>query len=257
MTLAIMQPYLFPYIGYWQLINAVDVFVIFDDVNFIKKGYINRNLILVGGKSQQFTLELIGASQNKLINEIEVGNNSQKLLKTIEMSYKKAPYFDNVYPIIEDILNNKEKNLAKFIGYSLEQISSYLKLNTKFIYSSDIEKDNSLKAQDKILDICKKLNATSYMNAIGGQELYSKEIFKENGIELYFLKTELLEYKQFKNNFIPYLSIIDILMFNHVTEVKLMLCKYDLVQKRDIKYGKSNNFWNRSDCRNSTLLSNK
>ena len=183
MTLAIMQPYLFPYIGYWQLINAVDVFVIFDDVNFIKKGYINRNLILVGGKSQQFTLELIGASQNKLINEIEVGNNSQKLLKTIEMSYKKAPYFDNVYPIIEDILNNKEKNLAKFIGYSLEQISSYLKLNTKFIYSSDIEKDNSLKAQDKILDICKKLNATSYMNAIGGQELYSKEIFKENGIE--------------------------------------------------------------------------
>ena len=85
MTLAIMQPYLFSYIGYWQLINAVDTFVIFDDVNFIKKGYINRNSILVGGKSQQITLELIGASQNKLINEIKVGNNSQKLLKTIEM----------------------------------------------------------------------------------------------------------------------------------------------------------------------------
>ncbi|MGE4457316.1 MAG: WbqC family protein [Arcobacteraceae bacterium] len=229
MTLAIMQPYLFPYIGYWQLINSVDTFVIFDDVNFIKKGYINRNSILVGGKSQQITLELIGASQNKLINEIEVGNNSQKLLKTIEMAYKKAPYFYDVFPMIEDILNNKEKNLAKFIGYSLEHISNYLKLNTKFIYSSDIEKESSLKAQDKIIDICKKLEATDYINAIGGQELYNKEKFQGKNMELNFLKTELTEYKQFKNDFIPYLSIIDILMFNSVTEVKLMLCKYDLV----------------------------
>lgn len=229
MTLAIMQPYFFPYIGYWQLISAVDTFVIFDDVNFIKKGYINRNSILANEKAQLFTLELIGASQNKLINEIEVGNNSQKLLKTIEIAYKKAPYFSDVFPMIEDILNNKEKNLSKFIGHSLEQISNYLKLHTKFIYSSDIKKENSLKAQDKIIDICKKLEATDYINAIGGQELYDKAKFKEQNINLNFLKTELTEYKQFKNDFIPYLSIIDILMFNRVSEVKQLLCKYELV----------------------------
>lgn len=228
MTLAIMQPYLFPYIGYWQLISTVDTFVIFDDVNFIKKGYINRNSILVGGKTQQFTLELIGASQNKLINEIEVGNNSKKLLKTIEMSYRKAPYFETVFPIIEDILNQEEKNLAKFIGYSLQKLSNFLEIDTKFIYSSDIKKDNTLKAQDKILDICKKLEATNYINAIGGKELYDKEKFQSENIKLNFLDTELIEYKQFKNEFIPYLSILDIMMFNDKNEIKDMMKKYKL-----------------------------
>lgn len=229
MTLAIMQPYLFPYIGYWQLINAVDTFVIYDDVNYINKGYINRNSILVNGKSQQFTLELIGASQNKLINEIEVGNNREKLLKTIKQNYTKAPSFDKVYPIIENIINQNEKNLANFIGYSLEKISNYLEIDTKFVYSSNIKKDNTLKAQDKILEICNILKADKYINAIGGQELYNKEIFKENGIELNFLKTELVEYKQFKNDFVPYLSIIDILMFNSKDEIKNMLDRYELV----------------------------
>lgn len=229
MTVAIMQPYLFPYIGYWQLINAVDTFVIYDDVNYINKGYINRNSIIVNGKSQQFTLELIGASQNKLINEIEVGNNSKKLLKTIEMSYKKAPYFDIVFPAIEDVLSQKENNLAKFIGYSIQKISNYLEISTKFIYSSDIEKDNSLKAQDKILDICQKLNAINYINAIGGQELYDKEKFQAENIKLNFLETKTTEYKQFKNEFIPYLSIIDVMMFSNRDEIKSMLREYKLI----------------------------
>lgn len=229
MTLAIMQPYLFPYIGYWQLINAVDTFVIYDDVNFIKQGYINRNSILSNGKSQVITMELIGASSNKLINEIEVGNNRSKLSKTIKQNYIKAPYFEIIYPLIENILNQNEKNLGKFIRYSLEQISNYLEINTKFIYSSDIEKDNALKAQDKVIEICNILKADKYINAIGGKELYNKEIFKENGMELNFLKTELVEYKQFKNDFVPYLSIIDVLMFNSKDEIKNMLNRYELV----------------------------
>ena len=229
MKIAIMQPYLFPYIGYWQLINAVDTFVIYDDVSFIKKGYINRNAILIGGKSQQFTLELIGASQNKLINEIEIGNNSKKILKTIGMSYKKAPYFDIVFPIIEDVINQNEKNLAKFIGYSLEIFSTYLEINTNFIYSSNIEKNNDLKAQDKIIDISKKLSATNYINAIGGQELYDKDKFQENNITLKFLDTQITEYKQFKNDFISHLSIIDIMMFNSVCEIKKILYNNTLI----------------------------
>ena len=229
MTLAIMQPYLFSYIGYWQLINAVDTFVIFDDVNFIKKGYINRNSILVGGKSQQITLELIGASQNKLINEIKVGNNSQKLLKTIEMSYKKAPYFDNVFSIIEDILNQEESNLAKFIGYSLQKISNYLEIDTKFIYSSSIEKDNELKAQDKVLDICKKLGTINYINAIGGKELYDKDKFEKQNIKLNFLVPEIQKYMQLESEFISYLSIIDIIMFNNKDNISKMLMQYKLL----------------------------
>lgn len=229
MVLAIMQPYLFSYIGYWQLINAVDTFVIYDDVNFIKQGYINRNNILSNGNSQQFTLELIGASSNKFINEIKVGNNSKKIMKSLKQSYTKAPYFNDILELIETILMQEEKNLAKFIGFSLIQISNYLDINTQFIYSSDIKKDNNLKAQEKVLDICKRLEATNYINAIGGQELYNKDDFSNENIKLNFLETELTEYKQLKNEFIPYLSIIDILMFNSKDEIKEMLNNYKLV----------------------------
>lgn len=229
MTIAIMQPYLFPYIGYWQLISAVDTFVIFDDVNYINKGYINRNTILVNEEPWQFTLELIGASQNRFINEIEVGKNQKKLLKTIEMAYKKAPYFGKAFPVIQDIFNQEEKNLANLIRYSIEKITNYLGLEKKFLFSSQIKKDNTLKAQDKIIQITVLLNANRYINAIGGQALYEREIFKKEEIELKFLKTEIKEYKQFGNNFISRLSIIDVMMFNSVDEIKTMLQAYELI----------------------------
>jgi hypothetical protein len=228
MKIAIMQPYFFPYIGYWQLINAVDTFVIFDDVNFIKKGYINRNVILGVAQPQKFTLELIGLSQNKLINEIIVGKNSQKLKKSIEISYKKAPFFNSIFPILENILNQDEKNLAKFLGYSIEIISQCLGIDTKIIYSSEIKKDNDLKSQDKIIDICRKKNALVYINSSGGKNLYKPEIFDKYGIDLKFMEPVTTEYKQFKNEFVPYLSIIDILMFNNFNEIRNMLINYKL-----------------------------
>ena len=229
MTLAIMQPYFFPYIGYWQLLQVADTFVIYDDVNYIKQGYINRNSILAGGTSQKITLEVIGASSNKLINEIHVGNNTKKLLKSIDQAYRKAPQYENVYPLIQSILENPEKNLAKFLGSSIQDISKYLEIDVDIIYSSDLDKDNSLKAQDKVLHICKKLNASKYVNAIGGQELYSKETFFSQKIELSFIDTKTIEYPQFKNAFVPYLSIIDIMMFNSKQDIKIMLNQYKLI----------------------------
>jgi hypothetical protein len=232
MKIAIMQPYLLPYIGYWQLIKAVDKFVIFDDVNYINKGYINRNNILVKGELYQFTLELLGASQNKLINEIQIGNNSNKILKTIENNYKKSPYFKNTFPLLEDIFHHPEKNLAKFIGYSLKRISNYLKINTKFIYSSEIEKNNNLKNQEKIIDICKKLNAKKYINLIGGRELYEEEEFISKNIELYFIDTKLTKYHQFKYKFQPFLSVIDIMMFNNNIEIIRTLDNYQLISNK-------------------------
>jgi len=228
MKLAIMQPYLFAYIGYWQLINEVDTFVIFDDVNFIKRGYINKNYILMGGKSHRFSLELIKPSQNKLINETKIVGNFTKLLKTFEMAYKSAPYFKNIIPLIEIVLNQKERNLAKFIGYSIVLISVYLELDTKFIYSTDVDKDNSLKGQSKILNICKTLKATNYINSFGGIQLYDKNIFLEENISLSFIKTELVDYKQYENKFVPYLSIVDILMFNSKLEIRQMLKKFEV-----------------------------
>jgi len=224
-----MQPYFFPYIGYWQLINAVDIFVIYDDVNFIKRGYISRNNILQNQKAQLFTLELIGASQNKKINEISVGNNSKKLLKTIKQNYSKAPFFNDVFQVLDEILNNEEKELSKFLGFSLVKIAKYLNIDTKFLYSSDIKNDKTFKAQDRLIEMSKILNATGYINSIGGIELYDKEVFSQNDINLSFLKTHEISYKQFNNEFVPNLSIVDILMFNSKDNIKNMLNQFQLI----------------------------
>ena len=229
MRIAIMQPYFFPYLGYWQLINAVDTFVIYDDVNFIKQGYINRNNILQKQRAHLFTLQLIGASPNKKINDIKIGGNSNKLLRTIKQNYSKAPFYKDVFPVLEEILNNEEKELSKFLGFSLVKIAKYLNIDTKFLYSSDIKNDKTFKAQDRLIEISMILNATSYLNLIGGIELYDKEVFFQNNINLSFLKSSKISYKQFNNEFVPNLSIIDILMFNDKDYVKNMLTMNQLI----------------------------
>lgn len=232
MIVGIMQPYFMPYIGYFQLINAVDVYVIYDDVNYIKGGYVNRNSILVENKPTYINVELKKASQNKHINEIEVTNNikhNKKLIKTIERSYKKAPYYEIVYKMFCDIMNREYSNLAEINVYSIKKICEYLGINTKIILSSDIDKDNNLRAQEKIIDICKRLKANKYYNAIGGRKLYDTDKFLKNGIELKFIRTRNIVYKQYKNEFIKNLSILDVMMFNSIKQIKEDLNMYDLV----------------------------
>lgn len=227
-----MQPYFFPYIGYFQLIKAVDTFVIYDDVNYIKKGWINRNSIQVNGDAYLFRMNLKSVSQNKYINEIEIDENSnwkQDLLKTISMSYNKAPFFKQVFSLIENIINSDEKNLAIFLTSQLEQICFYLNIKTKIIVSSNIKKNEDVKAQDKIIEICKKTNADHYINPIGGIELYNKNIFFKKKLKLNFIKTNMIEYNQLNNKFLPWMSIIDIMMFNNVEEINLFLDNYELL----------------------------
>lgn len=229
MKVAIMQPYFLPYIGYFQLINAVDEFVVYDDVNFIKQGWITRNNILVDKKKSNFILKVEGASSFKKIKEITLIKNNKKLIKTIEQEYKKAPYFRVVFPMIQKILSSDENNLSKFLIFSLKEIANYLQIDTVFRISSEIDKNDELKGQDKVIAICKKLKVENYINAIGGQKLYDKPIFNHNKILLNFIKTEPIYYTQFDNDFIPCLSIIDVIMFNSVEETKLLLNKYKLV----------------------------
>ena len=234
MKLGIMQPYFFPYIGYWQLMNAVDKYVIYDDVNFIKGGWINRNRILVNGKPQYFNVQMKGSSPFKLINEIEINNSEisiNKNLKTIYMAYHKAPYFSKVNLLIEKILKKQTPNLAEYVINSIKCITEYLNINTEIIISSKMPKNNELKNQDKVIEICKKLNATEYYNAIGGMELYSFDDFRKSGINLSFLKTNDICYKQFNNEFVPNLSIIDVMMFNSQEEIKAMLNDFTLIKE--------------------------
>lgn len=230
MTLGIMQPYFFPYIGYWQLISAVDKYVIYDDVNYIKGGWINRNRILLNGKEHYFNVYLNGASPNKLINEVEIGDKvlNGKNLKTLEQAYKKAPFYKQVYPILEETIQSGIGNLARYNGYIIKKICEYLEVNTELIYSSEIEKDNSLKGKEKVISICKTLNADKYINAIGGKMLYNPKEFAENGVLLAFLKTDDIMYNQFSGEFVKNLSIIDVLMFNSPETVKDYLNMYSL-----------------------------
>ena len=220
MTVAIMQPYFFPYLGYWQLVESADTFVIYDDGHYRPRGFINRNSILIDGLPHLLTLSLVAKSCHKLINEIEVGNNAPDLLKTISMAYLKAPRYKEVMPLITSILEYPEKNLAKFVGNSVVKISEFLELDTAFVYSSDIKKEMSLSAKEKVVLICKELGATKYVNAIGGQEFYDKQWFAEQGLELFFIQSTFTEYKQFYHPFVPHLSIIDLMMFNSKEEVK-------------------------------------
>ena len=232
MKIAIMQPYFLPYIGYFQLIKAVDKFVLYDDVNYINKGWINRNNLLVNGKAFLFTVPLKDASQNKLINQIELSDDPKwrpKLLQTVGQSYKKAPYFAQVYPIVERILHNTSPRVADLIFGSIQEIMQYLAITTDLVRSSAVYGNEQLKAQDRIIDICRQENAKLYINPIGGQQLYNYLAFDAEKITLRFIKTNPLVYKQFQNEYVPFLSVLDILMFNSVAEVNALLDLYELV----------------------------
>lgn len=229
MKLAIMQPYLFPYLGYFQLIRAVDAFVVYDDVNYIKGGWINRNFILAEGDRQLITLPLQGASPNQLINQVTVGNRKNKLTETIRHRYGKAPQFSAVYALVENILKQHEKNLARFLDYQLRQICDYLGLHPKWYVSSALKKDNELRGQDKVLAICKELGATHYINVPGGKSLYDREAFASRGMQLSFVQPKAVAYRQFGNEFTPNLSIIDVMMFNDKAQCARLLEEYELV----------------------------
>ena len=233
MIVGIMQPYFTPYIGYFHLINAVDEFVIYDNIQYTKKGFINRNRILYNGTEQLISLPLKKASDYLNVVERELSESWKKdknrILNTIKSSYSKSPYFEESYNLISKCLDNPEINLFRFIYDSIILINEYLGIKTKIIISSTIDIDHTLKSQDKVLAICKERNATQYINSIGGVKLYNKEIFKQNKIELNFIKSNPIQYKQFNNEFLPWLSIIDVLMFNSKEQINKYLNEYTLV----------------------------
>jgi hypothetical protein len=229
MRIGIMQPYLFPYLGYFQLIGAVDRFVIYDDVNFIKGGWINRNFILGRQGPQRFTLQLSGASPNKLINEVEIGGNAYKLVMTISQAYRKAPQFDEVFPMVEECLLLGEKNLARFLEHALRNVCSYLGLQTEILVSSQLPKNTALRGPDKVIAICRLLGGSTYINAIGGQMLYDKRRFRDEGLELHFLQMGKIRYPQYRGEFVPNLSIVDLMMFNPRPKLLSFLGEFSLV----------------------------
>ena len=232
MKLGVMQPYFYPYLGYWQLMNYVDEYIIYDDVNYIKGGWISRNRIKVNSEPVYFGISVKKASQNKKINEHEISvldSDKESLLMKVSRAYGKAPYFKDVYELFKDTVYCEKTNLAEYLEYSIRRIAEFMGISTKIYSASKLKLDYTNRAQERIIDICKLRGMTEYINAIGGKELYDKQLFSEAGIKLNFLKMdEDIVYPQGKGKFIPSLSILDVLMFNGKEEIRTLLKRYSI-----------------------------
>lgn len=231
--IAIMQPYFLPYIGYWQLMNNVDVFVVYDDIEYTKKGWINRNRFLLNGKPETLTLPLKKDSDFLDVNQRHLSDNigaeKTKLMRRLEAAYRNAPYFHEGKTFIEEILEYNDKNLFWFIYHSMKKVYVRLGMTSRLIVSSTLEIPRHLKGQDRVIATCKALEATDYINPIGGTELYDGQAFGTSGIRLHFQQVCPLIYQQFVHEFVPNLSIIDNIMFvgfqgvmNHLTKMRLI-----------------------------------
>ena len=229
MTLGIMQPYFMPYIGYWQLMAAVDTYVVYDDVNYIKGGWVSRNNILMNGKPYMFTITLNGASPNKHFNEITIRDDFRKFLRMLNCCYAHAPYHAEIMPLMHRICEYQNRSLGAFMMNSFQQVLNYLDIDTCLVLSSQIKKNEALHGSEKVKHICRLLHANTYINAIGGQTLYDKADFRQAGIELRFLRTNTFTYPQQCEPFVPNLSIIDVLMFNGKEGTQRLLKEYTLI----------------------------
>lgn len=231
-SLAIMQPYVFPYLGYFQLVDAVDTFVFYDDVHFIKRGWINRNQLLVNGKAHLFSIPLQGASQNKLIHEIAVLKDvkwEQQFFATLQQQYAKAPYYEEVHALVRQVFDTPYQSIADLAIQSVKGISEYVGLSTQFeVSSQQYPETKGLGKADRLIAIAQKKGYDTYVNPSGGKELYKKAYFSDRGVQLYFMENTLLPYSQFKESSVIGLSMIDVLMFNHIEEVHKLVTNYTL-----------------------------
>jgi len=228
MKVAIMQPYFFPYIGYFQLIAASDVFVLHDDVQYIKGGWVNRNRILLNGESRMITFPVQKDAYDLPINArnyVDDKKARKDIINLIKQAYAKAPCYRQVFPMLEELMMFEDNNVARFNENLIRRIADYMELSCRIITSSGMDKDDSLAGEPRVLEICKQLGATDYTNPIGGTELYHEEAFRQRGITLRFLEAKEERYDQGGDTWVPFLSIIDVLMFNPLERVQWLLTK--------------------------------
>ena len=233
MTVAVMQPYLFPYIGYFQLMASADSFVVHDDVQYIKGGWINRNRVLSSSGSSWVTLPVAAGPHRLNINQrcyVPGPKGPRQFLRRLEACYRPAPNFAEVYELVRALLLHEERNVAAFNTHALRAVAKRIGITTRIIVSSELTKDDCLRGEARVIAICEALGAERYVNPIGGTALYQQPRFAEHGLELAFLRPEPRGYRQFGSVRVPGLSIIDVLMFNDALTVREMLEEFTLVE---------------------------
>ncbi len=220
-----MQPYFFPYIGYFQLIASVDTFIIYDNIKYTKKGWINRNRLLRNGADVVFTLpvrndaDVLDVKDRAVADDFDRG----KLLNQLREAYRRAPCFSDAFPVVERAVMSPLQNLFDYIHNSVLECCRFLGIDTRIVSSSSFSIDPALRAEQRVIALCKAAGASTYVNAIGGQELYFREEFLASGVELKFLKSHEITYPQFGDPFVPALSIVDVMMFNPVSRIREFL----------------------------------
>ncbi len=233
MKVAIMQPYFCPYIGYFQLMGAVDRFVLLDNVQYKKGGWFNRNRVLSDGTDKLFSIPVKKQSTYLDVRDRLLAEDSIKVraavLESISTLYKGAPQHAQVMPLLQSIFLYETENFFDFVHHSLSQLNRALRIDTPILLSSAVAIDEGLKGQERVIAINKALGADTYINASGGRELYRQEDFAREGIALKFLQPRMIEYEQFGQHFVPWLSIIDVMMFNDTQRISGYLQQFDLV----------------------------
>lgn len=221
MKLAIMQPYWFPYLGYFQLIRCADVFVIYDNIKYTKRGWINRNRILENGADGMISLPLKKAPDSADIRERRIAGEFDRrhLLRRLGNAYRRAPQFPAVMALLESLVQYPDNNLFAYLRNSIAGICGHLGIDTTIVTSSAVAANHALAGQDRVLDLCRALGASTYINPVGGTDLYDTDTFAAKGIELRFLRSPAVSYPQFSAPFIPMLSIVDVMMFNTVDAI--------------------------------------
>lgn len=227
-----MQPYFLPYIGYFQLIAAVDLFVVYDHIKYTKKGWINRNRMLLNGSDAVFSLPLKKDSDSLDVvqRELAADFDRARLLNQFRGAYRRASHFDRTFALLERIVLCEERNLFRYIHHSLLCACEHLGIGTEIRISSDVAADHGLAGQQKVLALCRAVGADTYVNPIGGTTIYDKDDFRAQGLALHFLQSKPYEYPQFSAAFVPWLSIIDVLMFNPLERVRELIgSHYELI----------------------------
>jgi hypothetical protein len=229
-----MQPYFLPYIGYFQLIDHCDTFVVYDDIEYTKRGWINRNRILTAGRERTITLPLRRDSDHLDVCDREIAPefDARKMLGLLQESYGKAPFWGSYQEPLESILEYPGRNLFAFVANSISGIAACLGISTDVVRSSSLGIDRGLRGQDRVLATCAAIGATEYVNPIGGLDLYEDSAFADRGMRLRFLRSRLTPYKQFSFLFVEALSIVDTMMF--VAPIELgsrVRSDYDIVTR--------------------------
>ncbi|MHB9799777.1 WbqC family protein [Pseudomonas sp. MT3] len=229
---SLMQPYLFPYLGYFQLIAASSLFLLGDSLQYTRRGWINRNRLLVGGQPWSFSFPLEQGSRSQAINErllsTQMRPTSQRLLHTIRHAYSRAPCYRQVFPLVEEILEHPERNLARFAEHSIRRICHYMGIDTPIERVSELDLAPDIDRDRRLIEAVRRSGGDVYLNPEGGRHLYCPDLFHTHGVELRFLRMDELSYRQFDDNFVPSLSIIDVLMFNPPDEMQRLLGRYSV-----------------------------